>query len=377
VKARATSLACLAAAALWSCSGDGGGEDAGLDSEPDASEEEEPDAVADALDDAPGEPDAEVDVEEEPDPEWEAFLAARPAYLRDLGAPILTCVERDDTTNPCFHGCIDWHSAVEGTWALLALSRVLEDPSLLDAANAILEPSAVADELAQLESGGPVPTEIPYGYSWFLVLAREREMQGAADLTPLAELVAPALETYLMGLTRGEIDGTMVADDYQNLSWIVVNLWQWADWTVDVDLADWLVSFTRNEIVPREFFCPLSSSPTRIHDFFPPCLHRAWLITTVLPPDEVAAWIETGVPAELDLEPLGAPPDAHTAGLNFSRCFGLWSLWDATGERRFRDMYMHHIVTHMAMPEYWRDDYLAHAHWIPQFGTFAILRSYE
>ena len=69
--------------------------------------------------------------------------------------------------------------------------------------------------------------------------------------------------------------------------------------------------------------------------------------------------------------------DAHTAGLNFSRCWGLWALWEGTGERRFRTLYREHIETHIAMPEYWRDDYMMYSHWIPQFGVFAILRSYD
>jgi hypothetical protein len=35
-------------------------------------------------------------------------------------------------------------------------------------------------------------------------------------------------------------------------------------------------------------------------------------------------------------------------------------------------LYVRHIVTQMNLPECWRDDYRKHAHWVPQFGVYAI-----
>ncbi len=186
-----TTLALVLSLSLVRCSDDGGGRP---DAAPDVDEDGEDDALEDPVDD-PVEDVVDEEVEEEPDPYWESFLEGRETYLRDLSVPILDCVSRDDTTNPCFHGCIDWHSSVEGTWALLAIARATGDDSFAAAANAILDPADVAAELAQLESGGPVPTEIPYGYSWFMKLAIERGDAGDTDLLPLAVLVADALET--------------------------------------------------------------------------------------------------------------------------------------------------------------------------------------
>jgi len=31
----------------------------------------------------------------------------------------------------------------------------------------------------------------------------------------------------------------------------------------------------------------------------------------------------------------------------------------------------------MNLPEHWRDDYSKHAHWVPQFGIYAIALSIE
>ncbi|MEE8125090.1 MAG: hypothetical protein V3T42_04685, partial [Nitrospirales bacterium] len=65
------------------------------------------------------------------------------------------------------------------------------------------------------------------------------------------------------------------------------------------------------------------------------------------------------------------------AGLNFSRAWGLWTLFQSTGHQAYRDMYVNHILTHMALPQYWRDDYQKHSHWVPQFGIYAIALSLD
>jgi hypothetical protein len=368
-----TVLALLLSLSLVRCGDGGGGGDP--DAEADVEEDGEEDALEDPVED-PVEDVIDEEVEEEPDPYWEAFLEGREGYLRDLSVPILDCVARDDTTNPCFHGCIDWHSAVEGVYALLAISRATGDDSFAAAANDILDPTDVAAELAQLESGGPVPSEIPYGYSWFMKLAIERGDAGETDLLPLAVLVADALETYLRGLTSGNIDGTIRADQYSNLSWVVFNLWAYAYWAADWDLVDWLEDFVRTEIVPRESLCPLLHTPTYTREFFPPCLHRARAIVEILPEEEVDTWLETGLAYGLDIDPVTEPETLHAAGINFSRTWGLYALWEATGDTHFRDMYVEHIETHMAMTAYWLEDYM-YAHWVPNFGVYSIMLSYD
>ena len=67
----------------------------------------------------------------------------------------------------------------------------------------------------------------------------------------------------------------------------------------------------------------------------------------------------------------------HSAGLNFSRAWGLWTLFTCTENEIYRKLYVDHIVTHMKLPQYWRDDYRKYAHWVPQFGIYAIALSME
>lgn len=323
----------------------------------------------------PLEPDDEP--EPEPDPVWDQFVAERDDFLRDLSEPIAECVAMDDTDWPAFHGCIDWHSAVHGTWALHALSRVLGDESFLAIAEETLDPEAVALELDLLEAGTLDWDELPYGFSWFLALARERERAGMTDLAPLGQEVAGRLEEHVFEMSQDEMAGGLLAAQYDNLSWELLNLWAWADHVQDDELQGMLLELVRDEVLPVAPQCPIADTVDDVYDFFPPCLHLARLLLVVLPEAEAAAWLADNLPAEFDLEPLDSIPGfaPHRAGLNFSRAWGLWSIWETSGDVRYRDLYVEHVEAHMAMPEYWADGYESYAHWVAQFGVYAIVLS--
>ena len=77
------------------------------------------------------------------------------------------------------------------------------------------------------------------------------------------------------------------------------------------------------------------------------------------------------------MDPIRSAPTPHSAGLNFSRAWVFWTLFQSTQDLAFRDLYVRHIVTQMNLPECWRDDYRNHAHWVPQFGIYAIALSME
>ena len=50
-----------------------------------------------------------------------AQLEARKAEIAaELAKAVRAAVARKDTGHAAFHGCIDWHSAVHGAWALAA-----------------------------------------------------------------------------------------------------------------------------------------------------------------------------------------------------------------------------------------------------------------
>ena len=99
------------------------------------------------------------------DPAWDAFVDARASYLEALAAPIVACIQQEDTAHPAFHGCIDWHSAVHASYALLALYRLTGEPSYLELVDATLDPGGYRQH-----DGARAPTILgmslrePYGF---------------------------------------------------------------------------------------------------------------------------------------------------------------------------------------------------------------------
>jgi hypothetical protein len=309
------------------------------------------------------------------DPRWNAFVDAREGYLRALAEPIRACVARNDSTEPAFHGCYDWHSAVHGTWALHAISRLTGDPAYAADADAVLDPTSINAELLRLQTTG-ITYELPYGYAWFLVLARERTRAGRDDLRPHAAAVSDGLAAYLAGLDPAEIAAGAVAGDYDNLSWAVVNLHAQALADGDAGRAAAMEGFARDHLLPRDE-CTLALERDQTAEFFPPCLHRLLALVRVLPADEAAAWLAGFVPDEVVLAPLTMPTTAHSAGLDFSRAWGLHALWRETGDPAHLHLYLDHVETWMARPAYWAMDYDNYAHWVAQFGVYAIAASFE
>src|SRR5262245_43116226 len=61
------------------------------------------------------------------DRRFDGFKQERRQILDALVVPIEHCVRRQDTNYIAFHGCIDWHSAVHGTWALVKYTRLTGD----------------------------------------------------------------------------------------------------------------------------------------------------------------------------------------------------------------------------------------------------------
>ena len=303
------------------------------------------------------------------DPRWAEWLTERDNAVADLAEPVLDCTQRTDTSFPVFHGCYDWHSAVHGVYALHAASALLDDPSYLDVADGLLTADAISGELGVLEAGGP-QNEVPYGYAWFLQLAAARDDAGRNDLAPLADTVAAELADWVDGLPPGAAEDWVVSDDYSNASWAVVNLHAWALDRGDDGLADRLTAFVRESVLPVD--CALDAEDDFTDDFFPPCLHRALVITEVLPAAEVAAWLAVWLPDPPTLEPVTTFSRPHPAGLNFSRAWGLNALYEVTGDIRWRHLWLDHVQTHLALTDYWRQDYDAHSHWVPQFGIHAI-----
>jgi hypothetical protein len=319
---------------------------------------------------------ADAQVQDERDA-WSRFTDAREPNLAALGEPILDCVQRKDTEHAAFHGCYDWHSAVHGVWALYALARLEGDKRWREAANAQLSYQAIDAVRAEIESGR-LDQELPYGFSWFLLLVVERERAtGSNDMRAVAAIAASKLRAYIEGLDADRRGEGLRNDDYKNLSWALVNLWRYAQHTGDADIQAWAEQFAREHLLADDGQCSLRQESYDADDFFSPCLLRVHAIAEMLSIAEATPWIEKFVGRDAQLQPLTEIGTPHPGGLNFSRAWGLWALWRLTADPQWRDAYVNHVLTHVAQPQYWREDYRSFSHWVPQFGIYAIALSYD
>ncbi len=164
--------------------------------------------------------------------------------------------------------------------------------------------------------------------------------------------------------------------EYGNLSWAVLNLREWSQWKDNKELNERLSIFTKRKLLTLDKDLPLSYDDN-IEEFFAASLQRARAILSSLPSDESHPWLHSFYGERLLLEPIRTAPKPHSGGLNFSRSWGFWSLFQVTGDAVYRSVYVNHIVTHMKSPQYWRDDYKKYSHWVPQFGIYAIALSLD
>src|SRR5258708_4547188 len=100
---------------------------------------------------------------------FRAFLADAPHWAELLAAVSARNVQRHDTVHPVFRGCIDWHSACHGIWALIAYQGVTGSEKHAALVNSLLMPAGLVLEAADL-SNRPA-FEMPYGRAWFLRLS--------------------------------------------------------------------------------------------------------------------------------------------------------------------------------------------------------------
>jgi hypothetical protein len=305
---------------------------------------------------------------------WRKFCASRLEFLKALGDVVEQGFIRRDTKHQVFCGCIDWHSSVHGAYALLAAARLAGHDRWAEVVDRGFTTKCLDAEWESLQQGD-LEHELPYGFAWFLKLAIEREQEwGKTDLVPLAREIASRLEKWLISLSDEALMHHAQRREYGNVSWALLNLWEWSQWRRSLELCEKLRAFTRLRIVPLDEALP-HSYDNFTDEFFAASLQRARVILCILTPEEAQAWLASIYPKEYCLEPLKMATTPHSAGLNFSRAWGYWTLFKHTGNDTYRKLYVDHILTHMQLPECWRDDYRHHAHWVPQFGIYAIALS--
>lgn len=339
---------------------------------------------------------------QEPPPETETdrifseFQADRTALYEKLAPAFVDCFKRRDSLidplSPIFHGCLDWHSAAHAAYSHHALARHTGATSYIDLAEQQIAPAGVsliaAEELYERAKGLDLPlTENPYGFGWFLILARERELAtGKKDFRPMADYAANEMVSWFQARAANNDARTFILNTaHANYSWSLLNLDTWARYTNDPAL----LAAVRTASAPLfatglDVSCRVTkdASPTA-GGFQPACLMRLAAVARIWG-DHVKDWVASRVPADFHIPPVTAPGGCHQGGLNFTRSFGLYQLYQLTGNTAFRDNYVELVRYHVGRPDlYIEPSYLAdpgydcYSHWVAQVGVRAISESFE
>jgi len=299
----------------------------------------------------------------EPPLELAALDHDKRTMAAELARQAAYCSARQDTAHPAFKGCIDWHSSVHGVWALLAYQRATGDAQYAALVASILNKDALAQERASLRQA-PL-FEMPYGRAWFLRLAIEHHrLTGADDLLPFADEVAFSLRDFYR---RRGIDRFSGA--YQSASWALINLLDYARHRNLAELEAEVKDAVRKNFVDVE---PKCTAERERGEFMAICSNWAALASRVLTRDDYGPWLARFIAVNGLPGPVTHPDNDHEFGLNFSRAWGLWDMYAASGRADVSAAYAAHFRAGYRPASNWRGSYQAVGHWVAQFGLFAL-----
>jgi hypothetical protein len=284
-----------------------------------------------------------------------------------LARQIAYCSSRRDTDHPAFKGCVDWHSSVHGVWALVAYQRATGDSQYAPLVASILDRQALAREREHLRQS--VTFEMPYGRAWFLRLAIEHHKLTASDdraddLLPFADDVAASLQNYYRGRRIDRFSGA-----YKSDSWALINLIDYTRYRHLADIEADVTGWVKKDFVEVDPKCPPASERG---EFMAVCTNWAALVARVLDRADYAQWLDRFIAVNGLPSPVAQADSDHEFGLNFSRAWGLWDMYDKSGRADVARAYAAHFDRGFSPDTNWRGSYMAVGHWVAQFGMFAV-----
>ena len=312
------------------------------------------------------------------------------AALERFAVLISSSIARRDDSYAVFHGCLDWHSAVHGHWALLRAARA--DASLeplAERADADLTDEGLAREL-QLLRANPA-FELPYGRSWLLRLAIEDELwraeRGRAPskaLRALGDFAARSLLDFY-----GRYPATPFSFEYENAPWALAQLHDYFVHTGDdggrvkVDRLAGGLSTAGDSGFDADFGS---------QGFFSLFGNWAYAVLKTQPPEAARAFLARRPIRDADLRPVtdlmpwphdpaAKPrPDDHSLGLVWSRAWALAALARSPAvspadRARFQKAYDAHVAEGLRQFQEYGGDYESYGHWVPQFAVYALTES--
>jgi hypothetical protein len=296
------------------------------------------------------------------EPALKSLTERKEQVAAELAAQAAFCSSRRDTDHFAFKGCIDWHSAVHGVWALIAFERATGDRRHAALVASILNKDAIAREREYLRR---LPRfELPYGRAWFLRLAIDHHaLTASTELRDMADEVAASLRDFFRS---GGVD--RASGSYDSASWALINLFDYAKHRGNGELQAEVTGMIKRQVVTADPRCPLS---LELGNFMAICTNWGALAARVLEQDEYNKWLDRFVEANGLPNPI-TPRGAHSFGLNFSRAWGLWDMYAKSQRPDVAEAYVKHFERGLSPASNWSGDYRAVGHWVAQFGMYAL-----
>jgi hypothetical protein len=290
------------------------------------------------------------------------LMERKQAIAAELARQVAYACGRKDTDHPAFKGCVDWHSAVHGVWALIAYQRATGDAQYAPLVASILNADALAREQEHLRREPAF--EMPYGRAWFLRLAIDHHrLTGSDDLLAFGHEVAGSLRDYY-----GEHAIDRFTGAYRSASFALINLVDYARHRHLGSLESEVVGWIGQNFVDVD----PTYADTERGEFMAVGANWAALVARVLDRADYAAWLDEFIAANALPAPLLRPSRDHEFGLNFSRAWGFWDMYAASGRADVLDAFVAHFNNGFAPASNWCGLYQAVGHWVAQFGLFAL-----
>jgi hypothetical protein len=307
----------------------------------------------------------------------QSLLRTRAEIARALVEPVRASVARKDTGHAAFHGCIDWHSAVHGVWALTAYGRMTGDTSCDGLLAETLQPAKLAQE-RELLAARP-DFEMPYGRAWLLRLAREQALHtGDAERTDALQSLAGEALASMLAWYGAQRRPDPRRGSYGSDSWALINMLDYAAWTGNTAAETAIRGLVEAHFLDHGGGCDWALENGH---FMAVATNWAWLVSKVLPGPDFNLWQQAFFAAAGLPRPVLWPLGWHHHGLNFSRAWGLWALGAASGPGEAREAcfaaYAAHVRATYDTPALWRGSYRGVGHWVPQFGLLALQPLFE
>ena len=293
-------------------------------------------------------------------------------------------MQKPATNHPAFNACIDWHSSVHATWALLRYQRITADNQYEPLLMQILSAEKIQKELENFRNSPRV--EMSYGRAWFLRLVidyeklfdsmTKKDFQVSELLKAMGDYMAESLLDYY------ESHGANpYLRNYSNPSWALLNLYHYAKHRNNLD---WLNAI--EDIVNKYFVTykkPCSSEIKLNNDgFIAICENWAYLVaeTGVLDQRQSLENYESWLKAFYEIEkatPLIETNNTYLKALNFSKSWAYKGIYNKTKNTKYLDLYREHMITRFRNQGWWSGNDYSVTHWVAQFGVYAYSLDYN